>query len=208
MIVLVCIVAFCVIAAIIGMNRDGTGVIKLCTAAGKAGGRLLPFADNTRVLLGDSILEVPKGQTLDNCEEGAAKIVPINMPEEFSSDDAVTDVWTEVIIAPDCKHFAWTIRRSDCGAVNAMGELVRGKDAYEVEGAEYISNMNSFEGDEENYTYTPAIGGEVKQFVHGGEGISLVGSAPCGMGDSIVQSWSRFIRSSSGMGICFTNVME
>lgn len=168
-------------------NDDGTDIIRLCTVDENGGNRLLLFKDNRRVLLGDYVLECPEGQTLDNCEEGKAKLIPIEFPEEFSSDSAVVDEWTEVIIAPDCKHFAWTIRRSDCGAVNAMGELARGKDSYTIENPEYISNMNSFEKNGDYLTYTPEIGGEVKQFVNGGKGISLVGSAPCGMGDSIVQ---------------------
>lgn len=50
--------------------------------------------------------------------------------------------------------------------------------------------MNAFQPDPDHeglYLYTPEIGGEVKQFVHGGRAISLVGAAPCGMADSIVQ---------------------
>ncbi|MCR5546469.1 MAG: hypothetical protein K6F30_08355 [Lachnospiraceae bacterium] len=168
-------------------NDNGTESIRICTVEGRVGSRILPFTDNRRVLLGDCVLECPEGQTLDNCKEDAAQIVPINIPKEFSSDSAVMDEWTEVIIAPDNKHFAWTIRRSDCGAVNAMGELVRGDTAYEVENAKYISNMNTLEGDSSDYTCNPIIGGEVKQFVHGGEAISLVGSAQNGMGDSVVQ---------------------
>ncbi len=87
-------------------NDDGSDKVLLCTTEISGGNRLLPFYDNTRVLLGDYILECPDGQTLDTCEEGKAQLVPINFPKEFSEDDAVTDVWTEVIIAQDCKHFS------------------------------------------------------------------------------------------------------
>ncbi len=169
-------------------DDDGSNIRRLCRGSNDTGKRLLPFADNRRVLLGDYVLECPEGETLDDCAEDSAVLIPVHFPEEFSKDSNVTDVWTEVIIAPDCGHFAWTIRRKDCGAVNAMGRLVRTDDAYEITDAEYISNMNTFsENADGELVYTPVIGGEVKQFVHGGNAISLVGSSDCGMGDSVIQ---------------------
>ncbi len=169
-------------------SDDGSDVLELCRSDDKGGNRLLPFADNRRVLLGDYVLECPEGKTLDNCDPGSASLVPILFPDEFSKDSNVIDKWTEVIIAPDGEHFAWTIRRKDCGAVNAMGRLVRSDAGYVVTDAQYISNMNAFAmADDDSLLYTPVIGGEVKQFVHGGEAISLVGADVCGMGDSVIQ---------------------
>lgn len=169
-------------------DDDGQNVLELCRVSGRSGSRLLPFADNRRVLVGDYVLECSEGSSLDDCEPGSASLVPILFPEEFASDKAVTDRWTEVIIAPDCEHFAWTIRRSDCGAVNAMGRLVRTEAGYEITEAQYISNMNTFSTSEDGtLRYTPVIGGEVKQFVRGGAAISLVGADLCGMADSVVQ---------------------
>ncbi len=170
-------------------DGDGANPRELWRGDGSSGSRLLPFSDNRRVLLGDCVLECPEGETFSTCEPGTAVIIPINFPEEFSADKAVVDTWTEVIIAPDCEHFAWTIRRSDCGAVNAMGRLVRTETAYEIVDAEYISNMNTFtENENGELSYTEVIGGEVKQFVHGGREISLVGSNPNGMADSVLQN--------------------
>ena len=175
---------------ICSVNDDGTDLKEIYRGTIRSSYRLLPFADNTRILLGDYVLECPEGTTLDTCPTDAAQLVPIIFPKSFSEDSAVIDKWTEVIIAQDCEHFAWTIRRSDCGAVNAMGRLVRAENAYEIADAVYISQMNPLSDDPENpgYSlYTPVIGGEVKQFVRGGAAISLVGSDPCGMADSVLQ---------------------
>ena len=172
------------------VNDDGTDLTEIYRGTSRGGSRLLPFWDNTRILMGDSILECPDGYTLDNCPTDAGKMVPIIFPDAFSKGPHVVDKWTEVIISPDNEHIAWTIRRSDCGATNAMGRLVRTENSYEIRDAQYISNMNAFRPDPEHpglNLYTPEIGGEVKQFVQGGRAISLVGAAPCGMADSIVQ---------------------
>lgn len=171
------------------VNDDGSGLVEIYRGA-SGGSRLLPFRDNTRILMGDSVLECPEGYNLDNCPTDAARMVPVVFPDAFVKASHVVDKWTEVIISPDNEHIAWTIRRSDCGAVNAMGTLVRTENNYEIRDAQYISNMNAFRPDPEQpdlYLYTPEIGGEVKQFVQGGRAISLVGAAPCGMADSIVQ---------------------
>jgi len=174
------------------MDDDGTDIVEIYRGGPIAGNRLLPFWDNTRILMGDGVLECPEGYNLDNCPKDAAKVVPIVFPDAFVDGPEVLDKWTEVIISPDNGHLAWTIRRSDCGAVNAMGRLVRTENAYEIRDAAYISNMNAFRPDPDHpgYSlYSPVIGGEVKQFVRGGRAISLVGSGAesGGMGDSVVQ---------------------
>ena len=153
------------------MNDDGTDPLEVYRGSGAGTSRILPFKDNTRVLMGDNILEAPEGYTLDNCPADSGKLVPIEFPREFSSDSAVVQKWTEVIIAPDCEHFAWTIRRSDCGAVNAMGSLKKSGDKYVIENAQYISSMNGFILDPDvrgRLIARPVIGGEVKQFIDGG----------------------------------------
>jgi len=174
------------------LNDDGSNLHEIYRGVPAGGNRLLPYWDNMRILMGDSVLECPDGYTLDNCPKGSAKMVPIVFPDAFVKGPNVVDKWTEVIISPDNDYIAWTIRRSDCGAVNAMGKLVRTENSYEIQDAEYISNMNAFRPDpaHEGYSlYSPVIGGEVKQFVHGGRGISLVGAGAesNGMGDSVVQ---------------------
>ena len=64
-------------------DDDGQNTLELCRISGRGGSRLLPFADNRRVLLGDYVLECPEGSTLDNCEPGSAVLVPIFFPEAF-----------------------------------------------------------------------------------------------------------------------------
>jgi len=175
---------------IYSLNDDGSDLREIYRGKAEGASRLLPYWDNTRILMGDCVLECPEGYNLDNCPKNSAKLIPIVFPEEFVDGPNVMDKWTEVIISPDNEHIAWTIRRTDCGAVNAMGRLVRNEDNYEILDAKYISNMNAFKPDPEHdgYSlYSPVIGGEVKQFVQGGKAISLVGADPSGMGDSVVQ---------------------
>lgn len=172
------------------LNDDGSDIVEIYRGNSNVGNRVLPFWDNTRILLGDFILECPEGYTLDNCPKHSAEIVPLILPDSFIKDPNVVEKWTEVIISPDNDHLAWTIRRSDCGAANAMGRLVRTGKGYEILDARYISNMNAFrpDPDHEGFSiYKPVVGGEVKQFVKGGKSISLVGADSNGMGASIVQ---------------------
>lgn len=172
------------------MNDDGTACLELFRGKVPGKYRLMLCQDNARVLLGDAMLECPEGQTLDTCAPGAAILIPVEFPAAFADDPAVTSKWTEIIFSPDGQYIAWTIRRSDCGAANAIGRLVRYDDRYVIEDAKYISAMNAYSPDPEHdgqLLYSPVIGGEVKQFVHGGAAISLVGADPCGMGDSVIQ---------------------
>ncbi len=172
------------------LNDDGSDWLELYRGKIPGKSRLMLCQDNTKVLLGDAMLECPDGQTLDTCTPGAAQVVPVEFPAEFADDPAVTSKWTEIIFSPDGQYIAWTIRRSDCGAANAIGRLVRYEDRYVIEDARYISAMNAYTPDPEHegqLLYHPVIGGEVKQFVRGGAAISLVGADPCGMGDSVIQ---------------------
>ncbi len=172
------------------MDDDGSHFRVLVAQAGE-GGKLLPFADNTRILLGDSVLECPEGTTLDTCPEGAAAIVPLVYPQEMLDDPKVARAWSEVVVSPDCEHVAWTMLRTDCGAANALGQLVRGEDGYTVEDARYCSSIAPFALDADDparLVPLPVVGGEVKQFVHGGAALSLVGADASGASQSVVTS--------------------
>lgn len=172
------------------LNDDGSDTRILYTGEFEFQYRLMPYKDNTRILLGDYVLECPKGQTLDTCDEGKATMIPIEYPSEFVDDESVMTKWTEIIISNDGEYIAWTMRRTDCGAANAMGHLVRYEDKYVIEDASFISSMNTYVEDEKKDGYlkvNPLIGGEVKQFVHGGTAISLVGAGTNGMADSVIQ---------------------
>jgi hypothetical protein len=145
------------------------------------------FADNKRVLLGDYILECFPG--IDSCEH--TDLVPVEYPREIVDDPATLFHWSEIIIAPDNEHIAWTILRSDHGGAAAMiGKLIRQKDSYRVADARIISSLESLKKDPDRpgfFIPQPSLGGEVKQFVHGGRAISLVGSKDSVITDSVVQ---------------------
>jgi hypothetical protein len=153
----------------------------------KANGiRLMPFQDNKRVLLGDYVLECDPD--IDGCE--SAELVPVRYPWDIEREPHTTHHWSEIIIAPDNEHMAWTMLRTDLGAANALGILVRTNDAYVIEEPQIISTLTSFEKDEDRDGYiVPLVvrGGEVKQFVRGGTAISLVGKKDGPVIDSVVE---------------------
>lgn len=173
------------------LNDDGTdfkvifsGVIP--TKARANGIRYMPFQDNNRVLLGDYVLECTPN--IDNCT--STNLVPIVYPESIAADTRTTARWSEVIIAPDNKHMSWTMLRSDIGSAAAMGSLVRHPDNYVIENVQLISTIPYFENDPNNTGYIipqTLRGGEVKQFVRGGNAISIVGEKQYSTPDSIVQ---------------------
>ncbi|WP_336772526.1 hypothetical protein [Paenibacillus sp. MMO-58] len=173
------------------LNDDGTdfntifsGVIP--TKAKANGIRYMPYQDNTRVLLGDYVLECTPD--IDTCR--STKIVPVTYPSILEEDERTTHHWSEVIIAPDNKHISWTILRSDLGAAVAIGVLERKADCYAIENVQLINNMHAFEQDPNNPGFIipcPIRGGEVKQFVRGGNAISVVGGKHNCTPDSILQ---------------------
>jgi hypothetical protein len=145
------------------------------------------FADNKRVLLGDYVLECSPGSCIDDCAE--AKIIPVVYPWDLEKDPRTMAHWSEIIIAPDNEHLAWTILRSDICPVG-LGVLKREETRYVVTGARIISSLRSFERDEKNPGFLiPQMvrGGEVKQFVRGGTAISLAGAKDSALTNSVVQ---------------------
>lgn len=149
--------------------------------------RFMPYADNKRVLLGDYVLECEP--SIDDCE--SAELIPIDYPWGIKDDPRTSHHWSEIIIAPDNVHIAWTILRSDIGGGNVIGRLTRQADKYTIEEPQLISSIQALTPDEDNNGYIiPAVmrGGEVKQFVQGGTAISLVGASEnSALPDSIVQ---------------------
>ena len=169
------------------MHDDGTGFRSIYVGNDSVS-RLLPYADNRRILTGDGVIECPEGTDLDTCGENAAQYYRIVFPEEFTSDSRVSDIWSEVIVAPDGEHFAFTMLRSDCGAAVALGTLEKVGSVYRVQNAKLVSRMNVYRQDEANPGYLlreSIIGGEVKQFVHGGAAIALVGADQNGDAQSV-----------------------
>lgn len=160
------------------MEDDGTKVCGLFDGVipqkkGANGIRWMCFADNKRILLGDYVLEcVPD---LDHCV--SSKLVDVVLPEEVAAIPGVFMRWSEPIIAPDNEHICFSTL-TGTGAYNVLGKLVRRESAYVVEDACIISTVNDIEPDPENegfYRRKIQRGGEVKQFVRGGRGITLAG---------------------------------
>lgn len=153
----------------------------------KANGvRHMMFRDNLRVLLGDHVLEC--SPDLDTGTD--ATLVPVDYPWDLKSNTLVSHHWSEVIVAPDDEHVAWTILRTDMGADAAIGRLRRAEDRYVVEDAQLISTPEDLVPDPDRAGYLvpqPMRGGEVKQFVRGGRAISIVGAVDGLLPDSVVQ---------------------
>ena len=99
--------------------------------------------------------------------------------------------WSEIVIAPDNETMAWTSLLGMNGAANYIGKLVREPDAYRLADVHRISTMDFWQPDEVHPGYyVPGVlrGGEIKQFVEGGLGISMAGNgAKSGFSDSVVQ---------------------
>lgn len=166
------------------MNDDGSNFKKIFSGEiivpKKSNGiRLLPFTDNKRILLGDYILEC--FPDIDNCNN--SKLLPLKYPWFIIRDPRTFKYYSEVIIAPDNRHIAWTTLRMGDG-INFLGVLKRKGNKYVINNIQIISSLEDFEKDRNNKEYIipkEIRGGEVKQFIKGGKAISLAGF------DSIVQ---------------------
>ena len=149
--------------------------------------RHMPFTDNKRVLLGDYILECEP--SIIDCKK--TKVVPIRYPWNIASDSKYWMHWSEIIVAPDNEHMAWTSLLKSGGCTVVVGKLVREKDEYVIKNTQVINPSSSFVKDESRKGYIiPQFsrGGEVKQFVKGGTAISAVGAGiSSALPDSIVQ---------------------
>lgn len=172
-------------------NADGTGYREIFSGPipkhPKANGiRFMPFSDNKRILLGDYVLECQPD--LDDCER--ADLIPIRYPWDAEQDPRTLNHWSEIIIAPDNEHMAWTLLRTDIGAAVGLGVLQREAGGYVLEQPQIVSTIALVEKDPAKpgeLLLRPVRGGEVKQFVHGGTALSLVGAKEGGLTDSVVQ---------------------
>src|SRR5699024_11373960 len=97
--------------------------------------RHMMFRDSRRVLLGDYVLEC--SPDLDSCT--SAVLVDVDYPWQLEDNPLVSHHWSEVILAPDDEHIAWTILRTDMGADAALGRLRRTSDRYIIEDPQLIS---------------------------------------------------------------------
>lgn len=148
--------------------------------------RYMVFPDNKRVFLGDFVVEC--APSLDACDRSA--LYPVEYPAEVASGDHVAHRWSEMIVAPDNRHVAWTTLLANYSAVVLLGEIARDGTVYRITKPQIISTLDPFRKDPahpDGVLPEPVRGGEVKQFVHGGEAISVVGAVSRDTPDSIVQ---------------------
>lgn len=170
------------------MQDDGSGFHVIFSGMipqkkGANGIRFMPFWDNTRILLGDYILECTPD--MDTCRQ--AELIPVSYPWGIDGDPKTLAHWSEIIIAPDNRHISWTSLRSDNGAAAFTGELRRRESDYIIEKTNLISSSSFLKKEGEFLIPQPIRGGEVKQFVHGGTAISVVGAKEGNLADSVVQ---------------------
>ena len=147
--------------------------------------RYMVFADNKRVFLGDFVLEC--APSLDTCSKSA--VLPVAYPAEIADGDHIAHRWSEMIIAPDNRHIAWTTLLANFSALVFTGELRRAGDGYVVAEPRIISTLDPFAKDPKHpdgVIPQPVRGGEVKQFVRGGTAISLAGARRSDLADSVV----------------------
>ena len=152
--------------------------------------RLIPFRDGKRIYLGDFVFECSDTtKNISSCEKGV--LIPVNYPEEVVNNTDTYKTWSEMVVAPDNIHVAWTSLNMACGAVNFLGKFKRTENSYEIEESKIISTINFVEPDptDESILITKIPrGGEIKQFIEGGNALTLVGTQPDEFVKSVYQS--------------------
>ncbi len=164
-------------ARIMTLNDDGTDINiiyegKLALSPKANGYRYMPFNDNRRAYIGDYILEC----TPDCDHTKTAEFVPIHYPEEITQAPGLWMIWSENVVAPDNEHIAWSTLGT-CGAVY-VAKLRREEKCYELDEIRCVSTVDLYPEDPDHegcVLQNPLRGGEVKQFVRGGRGLSFVG---------------------------------
>jgi hypothetical protein len=148
--------------------------------------RYMVFPDNQRIFMGDFVLEC--APDIDRCDQ--SKLYPVQYPEQVASGDHISHRWSEMLIAPDNEHVAWTTLFADYSAAMFIGKFVKQDETYNIVAPRVISTLEAFRPDPDHADGSlPNVlrNGEVKQFVKGGTAISLVGAGSGDIADSVVQ---------------------
>ncbi|TCM20682.1 hypothetical protein EDF56_102345 [Novosphingobium sp. PhB165] len=148
--------------------------------------RFMVFPDNKRIFLGDFVLEC--STSLETCKQ--PKLLPVVYPQEVAGGDHVSHRWSEIVVAPDNRHVAWTTLLLPSSALVFTGELKRTGEAYTIASPRIVSTMNPFHQDPahpDGVVPEYIKGGEVKQFVAGGAALSLAGGLKRDTPDSVIQ---------------------
>ncbi|MFK4870471.1 hypothetical protein [Novosphingobium sp. ZW T3_23] len=75
--------------------------------------RFMVFPDNRRIFLGDFVIEC--SSSIDHCDR--PQLLPVTYPSEVADGDLISHRWSEMIVAPDNRHIAWTTLLSNYSAV-------------------------------------------------------------------------------------------
>lgn len=178
------------------MNDDGSGFKSVWSGTlpdrpKDNGIRFMIFPDNKRVFLGDFILEC--SGSLDAC--GSPRVLPVDYPAEINDGPHVMHRWSEMVVAPDNRHVGWnTLFNGGIGVAVFTGLLERSGERYRIAKPQIVSTLQQFRQDPnhaDGVLPEPMRGGEIKQFVHGGTALSLVGSVRRDIPDSVVQTLSN-----------------
>ena len=174
---------------IMTLNDDGTDINPVWEGTFRPiyqsnGFRYMPFTDNRRAYIGDYILEC----TPDCDHTEHAEMIPIHYPEALTKSPGLWMVWSENVVSPDNEYIAW----STLGMIHAvyLAKLRREADGYELDNIRCVSGPGMIHDDPAHpgiQLEGPVRGGEVKQFIRGGLGLSFVGTGR-GTGASMVQA--------------------
>ncbi len=137
--------------------------------------RYMMFPDNRRIFTGDFVIECR--EVLEKCDKPA--LIPVQFPAAVADGKHIAHRWSEIIVAPDNKHIAWTSLLANFSAVVMTGELRKSGGVYVIAKPQIISTLDPFKPDPDHADGgVPQVirGGEVKQFVRGGTAISLAGA--------------------------------
>ena len=173
------------------MNSDGTNLKQLWGGIWKSyyhsnGFRLMPFDDNKKILTGDYILEC--SPNIDECSS-SCELLPVIYPPEVVNMEGVTRVWSEIIISPD-EHIGWSTLSDVYENVNFIAKLQKNNANYTMTNVQIISTIGLIEYEDKSKGIikpTSIRGGEIKQFVNGGEALTLAGAGKQGLVKSVFQ---------------------
>ena len=158
---------------------DGSGMRpffsqRLPDRAKDNGIRYMVFPDNRRIFTGDFVVEC--STSLEDCRNPA--LIPVVFSASVADGAHIAHRWSEIIVAPDNRHVAWTTLLADYSAVVFTGELRKEGARYVIAEPRIVSTTEAFRPDPRHPDGAlPQLvrNGEVKQFVEGGTAISLAG---------------------------------
>jgi len=179
------------------MDEDGSNLKKIWSGEWKNyygtktnGIRLMPFDDNKKILTGDYVLEC--SPSIDDCQN--SELLPVIYPPEAIDLEGVYFIWSEIVVSPD-EHIAWSTLSMIHDNVNFIGKLVKNETSYIITDVQIISTLGFIEYEDKEkgiLKHDTLRGGEIKQFVNGGEALTLAGAGDAALAKSVFQNLVGF----------------